>query len=110
MIFKEKRLDYIGREKKGFSLNNTLCDIGKNLNTSLIEVNSNIPIKYSDKLHELQNKDGFNIQIYINSYISGEAVKDYGIDSKDYNLCQARLLEMQDYLKKVVSETEEKMK
>ena len=50
------------------------------------------------------------MQAYINSYISGDAVKDDGIDSEDFNFCQARLLEMQEYLKKVALETEEKLK
>lgn len=88
------------RGKKGLSLHNTLCDIGRELNANLNEINSNIPAEYSDQIRQLQNKAGFNLQAYINSYISGDAVKDNGIDSEDFNSCQARLLEMQDYLKK----------
>lgn len=98
------------RRRKGFSLRNTLCDIGQELNANLNEINSNIPADYSDQIRQLQNKDDFNLQAYINSYISGDAVKDNGIDSEDFNSCQARLLEMQEYLKKVVLETEEKLK
>mgnify|MGYP006886764690 CR=1 FL=1 len=49
----------------------------------------------------------FNLQIYVNSYISGNAVRDNGIDSGDFNACQARILEIQDYLKKVALEIEE---
>ena len=98
------------RGKKGLSLRHTLCDIGQELNVNLNEINSNIPAEYSDQFRQLQNKDGFNLQVYINSYISGDAVKDNGIDSEDFNSCQARLLEMQDYLKKVALETEEKLK
>ena len=37
-------------------------------------------------------------------------MKDNGIDSEDFNSCQAKLLEIQDYLKKVALETEEKLK
>ncbi len=98
------------RGRKGFSLHNTLCDIGQELNASLNEINSNIPADYSVQIRQLQNKDGFNLQAYINSYISGDAVKDNGIDSEDFNSCQARLLEMQDCLKKAVLETAEKLK
>lgn len=98
------------RGKKGLSLHNTLCDIGQELNTNLNEINSNIPADYSDKIRQLQNKDNFNLQTCINSYISGDAVKDNGIDSEDFNACQARLLEIQDYLKKAALETEEKLK
>lgn len=98
------------RGKKGLSLHNTLCDIGRELNANLNEINSNIPAEYSDQIRQLQNKAGFNLQAYINSYISGDAVKDNGIDSEDFNSCQARLLEMQDYLKKAALETEEKLK
>ena len=53
---------------------------------------------------------GRNAVSYINSYISGDAVNVEGIDSEDFNTCQARLLEMQDYLKKVALEIEEKLK
>ena len=98
------------RGRKGLSLHNTLCDIGKELNTNLTGINSNIPAEYSDKIRQLQNKDGFNLQTYINSYISGDAVKDNGIDSEDFNVCQERILEIQDYLKKAAMETEEKLK
>ena len=98
------------RGKKGLSLHNALCDIGQELNVNLTEINSNIPAEYSGELRQLQNKDGFNLQTYINSYISGDAVKDNGIDSEDFNSCQAKLLEIQDYLKKVALETEEKLK
>lgn len=98
------------RGKKGLSLHNTLCDIGQELNANLTEINSNIPAEYSDKIRQLQNKDGFNLQIYINSYISGNVVKENGIDSDDFYACQARLLEIQDYLKKAAMETEEKLK
>lgn len=49
----------------------------------------------------LKGEYGFNLQIYINSYISGDAVKDNGIDSDDFYACQARLLEIQEYVSSV---------
>lgn len=98
------------RGKKGLSLHNTLCDIGQELNANFAEINANIPAKYLDAIRQLQNKDGFDLQVYINSYISGEAVQNNGIDSDDFNVCQATLLKIQDYLKIVARETEEKLK
>ena len=98
------------RGKKGFSLQNTLCSIGKELNSSLIEIRSSLPSEYSQKFGSLQDDTSFSLQRYINSFISGEAVTENGIDSTEYNLCQTRLVAMQDYLKRLVSETEEKLK
>lgn len=98
------------RGKKGLSLHNTLCNIGLQLNASLTEINKNIPAEYTDEIRQLQNKDNFNLQSYVNSYISGNAVRDNGIDSGDFNACQARILEIQDYLKKIALEIEEKLK
>ena len=98
------------RGKKGFSLQNTLCNIGQELNSSLNEIRSSLPSEYSQEFGNLQDDINFNLQRYINSYISGEAMTENGIDSTEYNLCQIRLVAMQDYLKTKVSETEEKLK
>lgn len=98
------------RGKKGFSLENTLCSIGQELNSSLNEIRSSIPSEYSQEFGGLQDDESFKLQGYINSFISGEAVTQNGIDSTKYNLCQIRLVAMQDYLKRLVSETEEKLK
>ena len=46
-----------GREK-GLSLHNTLYNIGQ-------KFNANIPPDYSDKIRQLQHKNGFNLQTYI---------------------------------------------
>ena len=97
------------RGKKGMNLQNRICNIGQELNISLTEIGANIPSEYSEKFRELQNDGIFNLQVYINSYISGEAVKIDQIDSDDYNLCQQRLVSMQEYLKKITVETEEKL-
>ena len=97
------------RGKKGMNLQNRICNIGQELNISLTEIGANIPSEYSEKFRELQNDGIFNLQVYINSYISGEAVKIDHIDSDDYNLCQQRLVSMQEYLKKITVETEEKL-
>lgn len=96
--------------KRGFSLNNTLSDIGQELDKSLSIITSNIPVDYYDKFHELQNQDNFNLQIYINSFISGEVIKENGIDSETYYICQERLFSMQKYLKKCFLEIGDKLK
>lgn len=68
------------KREKGLSLHNTLYNIGQ-------ELNANIPPDHSDKIRQLQDKNRFNLQTYINSYINGDAVKDNGIDSEDFNAC-----------------------
>lgn len=97
-------------KQKGFNLKYKLCSIGQDLNGSLIEINSNIPTEYTNAIRNLQSKGGFDLQTYINSYISGEAIKENSIDFDKYNLCQKRLDEIQDYLKKIADEIEEKLK
>ena len=37
-------------KEKGLSLHNTLYNIGQELNANLTEINSNIPLDYSDKI------------------------------------------------------------
>lgn len=97
------------RGKKGYNFSYNLCNIGKELNANLTEITSDIPPEYMDELQRLLKKDDFNLYTYINSYMSGEAVIDNGIDAEAYNLCQDRLMEMQNFLKKIASETEEKL-
>lgn len=96
--------------KKGFSLQNTLCDIGQELYKSLMEITSNISAEYSEEFGDLQKEGEFDLKNYINSYISGDAIKENVIDSDDYNRCQETLLKMQDYLKKLVIKTEDKLR
>lgn len=98
------------RGKKGLSLQNTLCGIGQELNNSLMEIGADIPVEYSDDLKNLQNDGKFELQKYINSFISGEAVKENCIDGNDYYLCQERLKEMQEYLKRKSSDVGEELK
>ena len=110
-----KVLSHVGRRGRCVrhvlgGVHDTLRDIGRQLNTNLTEINTYIPAEYSDEIRQLQNKDNFNLQFYINSYINGDAVKDDGIDSENFNFCQARLLEIQDYLKKTALEIEERLK
>lgn len=98
------------KQKKGFNPGYKLCSIGQDLNRSLIEINSNIPPEYTKAIRNLQSKEEFDLQTYINSYISGEAIIEDSIDSDKYNLCQKRLNEIQDYLKRITDEIEEKLK
>lgn len=82
-------------------------EIGDTLNEHLIEINSHIPVEYSVEFRNLQKKDGFNLQLYINLLIDGSALKENSIDRATYNTCQTRFEEMQDYLKKSVQEMAE---
>ena len=98
------------RGRKGFSLHNILCNIGQELNSSLIETRSSLPSEYTQEFGRLQDDTSFSLQKYINSLISGEAVTENGLDLDKYNLCQNRLMTLQDNLKRWISETEEKLK
>lgn len=95
--------------RKGFSLKNTLRDIGKELDNSLREIEFSIPTEYIYEFKRYK-KMAHLICIYINSYISGEAIKEDVISSREYNLCQIRLIEIERWLKKVISDNEEKLK
>ncbi len=98
------------QSQRGFSLSNTLCKIGQELDNSLNEIRANIPRDYLDQFERLQSYAGFNLRKYINSFISGEVITDNEIDSVQYNHCQERLIVMQAYLKEIVGEMEEKLK
>lgn len=98
------------RAKKGFSLQNTLSNVGQELNSSLAKIVVCVSPDHSKKLRNLQNIERFNLQKYINSCISGEIIKESGLDTEAYDLCQESLINIQDYLKGVVYEIEEKLK
>ncbi len=98
------------RKVKGFSLQNSLCSIGTDLNNSLIEIISLLPFHYSQEFIALQRDDKFNLQEYINSLISGEIVLENEIKLEGYNMCQEKLVLMHDSLKKQIAKTEEKIK
>lgn len=98
------------QNKRGFSLPNTICSIGKELSDSYNAIRSCIPSEYLNEFSSLENFGSFNLQEYINGYISGTALKDNELESDNYNICQAQLKKMQDFLKHKISETEEKIK
>ena len=76
----------------------------------MIEIRSSLPSEYTQEFGRLQDDTSFSLQKYINSLISGEAVTENGLDLDKYNLCQNRLMTLQDNLKRWISETEEKLK
>lgn len=98
------------RGKRGMNLQNTLCGIGQALNNSLMTIGADIPVECSNDLKKLQNDGDFELQKYINSLINGEAVKENSIDFNDYDLCQERLNEIQEYLKRKSSDIGEELK
>lgn len=75
---------------------------------------SAIPADYSKKLRELQKIGAFNLPQYINSLIDGTAVIEVNgrkmLDRTSFDICQERLREMQEFLKKKIAEEEEKLK
>lgn len=98
------------KKSKGFSLVNTLSQIGVEMNTCLTICRSDIPQEHIAGFMELQCDGSFKVQEYINTLINGKAIIDENIDSKECSHCQERLIEMQLYLKQVISKTEENLK
>lgn len=100
----------VNRDIKGFSLLNSLCSIGRELDDSLNAIRTELSVDDLKKLEEKQDTSNFKLRRYINSLISGEIITDSGINSEMYNACQLRLLDMQALLKEVISENEDKIK
>lgn len=70
----------------------------------------NIPSRYHNNLNETLNKDGFQFLKYINSYVSGEAMTEKGLNHNDFAKCQERLYGLQRFLKEEREKIEEKLK
>ena len=98
------------RKLKGYGLFEAINNVGIDIQASITEMNHCIPANLTNEFQQLQSKDGFDLQSYINGYISGEAIVDNRLNSLDYASCQKCLLGMQNYLKKKIDEFEEKLK
>lgn len=97
--------------RRGVNLKYTIYEIGKDLSSSYNTIRKNIPMTYSKKLFQLENYASFNLQDYINSYVSGTALQeDNTLDSMHFVMCQEQLKRMQEYLKQKIVETEERLK
>lgn len=89
----------------------TIYEIGKDLSSSYNTIRKNIPMTYSKELFQLENYASFNLQDYINSYVSGTALQeDNTLDSMHFVMCQEQLKRMQEFLKQKIAETEEQLK
>ena len=102
------------RTGKGYSPEIAVQEIGKVLSNHYNTIMRAIPTDYSDEFCALQKTNTCDVEQYISSLIDGTAIievdgrKMLGRDSFDQ--CQERLRAMQEYLKKKISEEEEKLK
>lgn len=100
--------------KKGFSSEITIREIGTEMANHLNAIMSSIPSSYSGDFRVIQKTESFDLSQYINSLIDGTAIKDdndrktLGRDS--FDACQECLREMQEFLKKKIADEEEKLK
>ena len=102
------------KDKKGFSVKNTIRDIGTELSNHLNTIMETIPSEYSNEFRNLQKTTTFELSKYINSLIDGTAIVEESgsttLKRSAFDTCQERLREMQEYLKKKIVEEEEKLK
>lgn len=95
---------------RGTNLQKVICDIGNELSNSYNGIRSCTPTEYMAALFGLENEGTFELQKYINGYISGEALENNKLNSDNYAACQKRLMAMQDFLKQKSDEIAEKLK
>jgi len=102
------------RTGKGYSPENAVQEIGTSMSNHYNTIMKTIPTDYSDEFRALQKTNTCDVEQYISSLIDGTAIiesderKMLGRDS--FDKCQERLRAMQEYLKKKISEEEEKLK
>lgn len=100
----------VNKRGRGTNYNKELLNCGKELIVHYQEIEKSIPTRYYSDLNEMLNRDGFHFVKYLNSYISGEAMKEKGLDHDDYAKCQERLYELQRFLRGERDNIEEKLK
>lgn len=93
---------------------NTIKEIGKDLSDYLNAAMDAIPSDYSMAFRKLQKKNGFDLTHYINAMIEGRILiyinNRTTLDLHSFALCQERLREMQEFLKKKMAEEKDKLK
>ena len=100
----------VKKRGRGTNYGAELLTCGKELIVHYQEIEKNIPARYYSNLNETLNKDGFEFLKYLNSYVSGEAMKVEGLDHNDFAKCQERLYGLQRFLKEERDKIEEKLK
>lgn len=94
---------------RGINLEKEISEIGSKLNSSYNVIHACVPSLYTEDLFALEKADDFNMQNYINDFMSGEALVEGVLDSTKYTQCQTQLMRMQDYLKKHIDKMPEKI-
>lgn len=97
------------RNSRGSNLEKTICEIGEELSKSYNKIRSSIPSEFSSRIFAKDKKDSFDLRRYIDSYISGDALQERGLNSEDYAACQNCLLEMLDDMKRELDKVEEEI-
>ena len=73
-----------------------------------------IPSEYSTEFRALQKTNSFDLEQYIHSFIDKSVViEDNGrktLERGKFDICQERLREMQEFLKRKIAEEEERLK
>lgn len=101
-------------KRKGFNPTNAVREIGKELSDHLNKAMDVVSADYSNEFRELQKNYSFDLPKYINSMMDGTVLKQDNdrliLDRLGFDQCQEQLRMMQQFLKKKVSEAEEKLK
>lgn len=102
------------RTVKGYSPENTVQEIGTAMSNHYNAIMKAIPSDYSAEFRKLQKTNTCNVERYISSLIDGTAIVEIGgrkmLRRESFDKCQEQLRTMQEYLKKKISEEEEKLK
>lgn len=97
--------------RRGVNYRIAIGDIGKELDASLNIISSEIPLEHVSQFNSLLDKDDFHLRTYIDSIITGDIFDDNnGLDLDNYHRCQSRVLDIQEYLKRLLKEIEDEMK
>jgi hypothetical protein len=97
--------------KRGVNLKNKVQEIGVELNDSLTEIRNCLPSEYHAEFIRYISNENEDLQVYINSLISGEAINEANsLDISEYNRYYRLICNLQVYLKGKFSEIEEKLK
>lgn len=100
----------VKKRDRGRNYDRGILNCGKELIAHYQEIEKNIPSRYHNNLNGILNKGGFDFIKYLNSYVSGEAMKEEGLDHNDFARCQERLYGLQRFLKEERDTIEEKLK
>lgn len=102
------------RTGKGYNPENAVQEIGTAMSNHYNAIMKAIPSDYSFEFRTLQKTNTCDVEQYISSLIDGTAIVEINggktLMRESFDKCQEQLRAMQEYLKKKISEEEEKLK